>query len=162
MKLSEWREVGIGLSFLSCSWCNLQACFFWRNGSNQGLRCGVCQGYSSRITDVCTRLAGVSDFIFHHAKGKFGVGRVIQIPLPDAQSSAHPGWKNKTRFVPLYISRPSRQAGKSFEKISKLNPLKTDLPSGGYQITFRIEISLLPTTLAQQVLQGIKYFFVFR
>lgn len=68
--------------------------------------------------------------------------------------------KNQTRFVPLHISWASRQAGKSFEKISKLNPLKTDLPSGGYQITFCIEISLLPTTLAQQVLQGVKEIFL--
>lgn len=146
----------ITLGFPSYSWDTLQTLVFLKSRSNQGLRCAVCLGYSSRITDVWTWLAGVSDFIFHHAKGKFGAEGVIQIPLPDAQSSAHPGWKNKTRFVPLHIPWPSRQAGKSLEKISKLNPLKTDLPSGGYQITFRIAISLLPTPLAQQVLQGEK------
>lgn len=149
----------ITLDFPSYSWGTLQIPSSWRAGQIKVWRCAVCRGHSSRITEVWTQFAGVSDFIFQHAKGKFGAEGVIQIPPPDAQSSAHPGWKNKTRFVPFHISWPRRQAGKSFEKISKLNPLKTDLPSGGYQITFRIEISLLPSTLAQQVLQGAKKIF---
>lgn len=139
VKFSE--RGGNSLQCPLCSWCILHACIFLKIRSNRGLGCSICQRNSIRFTDVCTWLTGVSDFIFLHAKSKFWGRQVIQILLPDAQSSAHPGWENKTRFVPPHISWPRGQAGKSFEKISKLNPLKTDLPSGEYQITFRIEIS---------------------
>lgn len=100
-----------------------------------------CIGYytkSSRHTDVCISHAGVSVFIFHNAKGKLlKENRLLTFfyllhKIKPTQAEAL-----REDIMPPQFSWPSRQAGKSFE-ISKLNPLKIDLTSGGYQIIFPI------------------------